>query len=315
MSDFKKFNSFIGIDVSKDKIDCFISQTGEFIQVENNQRSIKAWIKGLSPDKKLLVIIDLTGGYEDLCVKEFCKAGFYVHRAEGRRVKGFMKATGQLAKTDKLDAQVLAKYGEVLQKNLVIYSPVQNDIRPYVVRLDALKEMMRRELNHSHAPKLEETIRKTILKHVEFIKKEIALLEQKLEKIIQQDPLLHKRFCWFLNQRGLSKKTAFLLLGMLPELGKLNRREISALAGVAPYANDSGTLSGRRFTRSGRPPVKRALFLCAMVLVRYDESIKAFYYRLVERGKPKKVALTAVMHKFIIRLNARLKDDLKNDTF
>lgn len=194
MQNQKKYKHFIGIDVAKDKVDAFISDTGEFIQVKNEKKSLESWIKTLVPQKDLLVIIDLTGGYEDVCVQLFCSAHFNIHRAEGRRVKSFMKATGQLAKTDKIDAYCLAQYGESLQDNLVMYQGTQNKIKPLVLRLDTLKELLRQELNHSIAPKIDKMLLKVIQKHIAYIKKEIAFLENEVEKIIHADVNLLKQY-------------------------------------------------------------------------------------------------------------------------
>lgn len=308
MQNIRRYNHFIGIDVSKDKIDIFISYNNQFLQLKNNKKTISSWLKTITPQSDLLVVIDLTGGYEDVCVNACCDAGFNVHRAEGRKVKSFIKATGQLAKTDKIDACCLTQYGEALQNSLALYFPKQNRIKPLVLRLDDLKELLKQELNRAAAPKLDKLLLKVIQRHISYIKKEIVLLENQVEKIILADKLLAKQYRWLISQKGIAKKTAFLLLGMLPELGQLNRRKIAALAGVAPYANDSGTLSGHRFTGIGRPCVKRALFLCAMVVVRYDETLKAFFHKLLEKGKLKKVALTAVMRKFITRINAKMHE-------
>lgn len=308
MQNIRRYNHFIGIDVSKDKIDIFISYNNQFLQLKNNKKTISSWLKTITPQSDLLVVIDLTGEYEDVCVNACCDAGFNVHRAEGRKVKSFIKATGQLAKTDKIDACCLTQYGEALQNSLALYFPKQNRIKPLVLRLDDLKELLKQELNRAAAPKLDKLLLKVIQRHISYIKKEIVLLENQVEKIILADKLLAKQYRWLISQKGIAKKTAFLLLGMLPELGQLNRRKIAALAGVAPYANDSGTLSGHRFTGIGRPCVKRALFLCAMVVVRYDETLKAFFHKLLEKGKLKKVALTAVMRKFITRINAKMHE-------
>jgi len=309
MQNVKRYNHFIGIDVSKDKIDIFMSSCNQFFQLKNDKKTISSWLKKITPEADLIVIIDLTGGYEDICVNAFYQAGFNVHRAEGRKVKSFIKATGQLAKTDKIDAACLAQYGEALQNSLPLYHPRQNRIKPLVLRLDDLKELLKQELNRAAAPKLDRLLLKAIQKHISYIRKEIVFLENQVEKIILADALIAKQYRWLISQKGIAKKTAFLLLGMLPELGQLNRRKIAALVGVAPYANDSGTLRGHRFTGIGRPCVKRALFLCAMVVVRYDDTLKAFFYKLVEKGKLKKVALTAVMRKFITRINAKMHEE------
>ena len=145
------FARFIGVDVAKAKVDVFVSDTGEVLQVRNDERSLSRLVRKLDCTDALAVI-DLTGGYESLCVKAFHSAGVKVHRAEGRKVKAFMRATGQLAKTDAIDARALADYGQRLQDRLILYAPDENAVKPYVARLADLKQILRDEKNRSKAP-------------------------------------------------------------------------------------------------------------------------------------------------------------------
>ena len=151
--------------MSKDKLDCFVSKTGEIIQIKNSLEKINAFVQTLIFSEDLLVVIDLTGGYEEVCVKSFYQAGFYVHMAEGRRVKAFLRAMNQKAKTDLIDAIGLAKYGEKMQENLVLYSPSSNDIKAPVARLCDLKSLLQMERNRCKAPSQEEGILDSIRRH------------------------------------------------------------------------------------------------------------------------------------------------------
>lgn len=302
-----KNNTFIGIDVSKYKLDIFNSQTGEYIEIENSKASIRKYIRALEFSEELYIVIDLTGGYEAQCVKEFYHKGFKVIRAEGRKVKAFARALGVSAKTDKIDAHVLAQYGEKCFDKLRLYKPYDNQIKKLVLRLGDIKLLLQQEKNRLQAPDNSQIVNSSIKLLINVLKKEILKLENEIENIIKTDECLQKKYNVLIQQKGVGKKVAYILLGLLPELGYLNRRQIAALAGVAPYAKDSGTLRGHRFTRNGRPDVKKALFIAAIVAVRYDLIYKHLYESFIARAKPKMVAITAVMRKIILILNASLK--------
>jgi transposase len=309
MQNSKIFKEFIGIDVSKDKLDSFNSRTGEIIQIKNSAEEINSFIQTLTFSEELLVVIDLTGGYEDVCVKSFYDAGFHVHRAEGRRVKAFLRAMNQRAKTDMLDAIGLVKYAEKMYENLHLYYPVQNSIKGSVERLCDLKNMLQMEKNRYKAPAQEGTILSGIRRHIEFLEHEISDIEDEIRLSIASDETMAKQQEVITSAVGVGEKTSMILLGFLPELGRINRRKIAALAGLAPFARDSGKRSGYRSTRGGggRPQVKKALFICALVAIKHDQKMRCFYERLCLNGKKKMVAITAVMRKILITLNARLK--------
>ena len=303
-----KNNIFIGIDVSKYKLDIFNSRTRSFIEIDNSKAAIRNYIRALELSENLYVIIDLTGGYEALCVNEFYAKGYNIIRAEGRKVKSFARALGINAKTDKIDAQILAQYGDKCFNSLRLYQPYNNQIKKLVMRLSDVKQLLQQEKNRLKAPDNLPIIIKSIKQFIAVYEKEILKLEAEIELIINQDELLKKRYKILLEQKGVGKKVAFTLLGLLPELGYLNRRQIAALAGVAPFAKDSGTLSAYRRTRTGRSDVKKSLFIAALAAVKFDPFFNLFYTKLVERGKKKIVALTAVMRKLIVSLNLRLKN-------
>ena len=260
---------------------------------------------GLSED--LYIIIDLTGGYEALCVNEFYSKGYNIIRAEGRKVKAFARALGISAKTDKLDANILAQYGEKCFNSLRLYRPYNNQIKKLVMRLSDLKKILQQEKNRFKAPDNLQVVTKSIKQLIAVYEKEITKIENEIEIIIENDEELKKKYKLLLEQKGIGKKVAYILLGLLPELGYLNRRQIAALAGVAPFARDSGTISGYRRTATGRIDVKKALFIAALVAVKYDEKLGGFYSNLTARGKKKMVAITATMRKIIITMNAKIK--------
>lgn len=302
-----KDKKFIGIDVSKYKLDIFNNSTGEVKTIGNSKAAIREYIRALEFSEELYIIIDLTGGYEALCVNMFYEAGFNVIRAEGRKVKNFARAMGITAKTDTIDAQLLADYGEKCFERLRLYTPYNSSIKKLIMRLSDLKDVAQKEKNRLKAPDNSPIIKKSIQTLLKIYEKEILKLEEHIEQIILTDEILTKKYRLLLEQKGVGKKVAFILLGLLPELGYLNRREIAALCGVAPFAKDSGTINGYRRTQSGRPEIKKALFIAALVAIRHDEKYKFIYENLLSRAKPKMVALIAVMRKIIICLNAKSK--------
>ena len=299
---------FIGIDVSKYKLDIYNSSTGEIRTIENSKSGIRKYLKTLEFSEETYIVIDLTGGYESLCVKMFYEKGFKVIRAEGRKVKNFSRAMGISAKTDRIDAKILSDYGEKCFEKLRLYTPYDSNIKKLVMRLSNLKDTVQKEKNRLKAPDNALIVSKSIKSTLKFYDKEITKLEKYIEEMIETNEALKRKYELLLSQKGVGKKVAFILLGLLPELGYLNRREVAALCGVAPFAKDSGTISGYRRTQSGRPEVKRALFLAALIAIQYDDKFKNIYASLLERAKPKMVAITAVMRKIIITLNAKIKN-------
>lgn len=302
------FSRFIGVDVSKTKIDVFLSETGEVFQVKNSTTNIERFVQKIDCRSKTLAVIDLTGGYEAACVDVFYRAGFAIHRAEGRKVKAFMRAVGQLAKTNSIDARALADYGQRLQDKLTLFQPIENEIKPYVFRLTELKQILKSEKNRLNAPSIVPRIRLEIRKHTEFLQTEIDELSKELQAIVKQNPVLLKKQQALTSQIGIGETSANVLLACLPELGILSRRKIAALAGLAPYAQDSGTIQKVRHVTGGRCEVKRTLFICSLVAIQKDPIMRAFYEKLIQKGKRKMVAIVAVMRKMIIILNAKCKN-------
>jgi len=302
----QKFTKFIGIDVLKEKLDIFLSDSQKYIQIQNCKKSIKNFLKSLTPNDETLVIIDLTGGYEAICVNEFYEQGYNVHRAEGRRVKAFVKAIGENAKTDKIDCKILTLYGDKMQEKIILYKPEDEKLKKLNERLQDLKDFLQREKNRSKAPNLDETVKRSIKRNMENLKKEINEIEKEINSKIEKDPETKAKITAMKKQKGIGKKTATTLISMLPELGQVNRQTISALAGVAPYAKDSGKFRGSRHTKIGRN-IKPFLFLPTYTAIRHDKKLNSFYEKLLAKGKRKMVAAVAVMRKIIITLNSICK--------
>ena len=316
----EKFKTFVGIDVSKEKLDIYYSWNGKNEQIKNNKSAIRSFIKYFKQEKeKLLVVIDLTGGYEATAVRHFCKAGFNVHRAEGRKVKNFIRAYGQNAKTDKIDAFMLTEYAKTFQNRLKLYKynekeEQERNLANIIRRLFDIEEILQKEKNRFKDPD-NQAIKKSIEKMIKILNKQKETLEQQIQQEIDKDEQIKAKQQVIMAQKGIGQKTSMILLALLPELGRLNRREIAALSGTAPYSNDSGTIHARRKTRTGRKQVKRTLFICALVAIKYDKKIKAFYEKLISKAKAKMVAIIACMRKLITLLNARCKAFYNNIAF
>ena len=309
MMEASNFNTFIGIDVSKDSLDIFNAGTGEHSSIANTEEALREFLATPPFSKEALIIVDLTGGYEALCVSYLYNEGFSIVRAEGRKVKGFAKAIGMKAKTDKLDAKLLALYGEKCIERLQLYKPHPFSVlKDLIGRLRDVKSFSQQEKNRIKAPNISMTVKASI-KTVQYaLESEIKSLEEKIENAIQSDPYLKAKYEILVAETGVGRITASLLLGELPELGHVNRRVIASLAGVAPYACDSGKHTGQRHAYGGRKEMKTTLFLAALSASRQHKKLHLFYNQLIAKGKAKLVALVAVMRKLLLILNAKCKE-------
>ncbi len=242
-----------------------------FIGIDVSKAAIRKYIRALEFSENLYVIIDLTGGYEAQCVDEFYAMGIHVIRAEGRKVKSFARALGISAKTDKLDARILAQYGEKCFDKLRLYEPRNNQIKKLVMRLSDIKHLLQQEKNRLKAPDNISMVVKSIKLLINVYGKEIEKLETEIENIIKQDELLWRKYYLLTEQRGIGKRIAFILLGLLPELGCLNRRQIAALAGVAPLPK---TVAPSAVTEEPVPVGRMLKKLCLLPLSSLSAAIQ-----------------------------------------
>ncbi len=239
-----------------------------------------------------------------------CKQGFKVHRADTRKIKNFIRSFGNDSKTDRLDAKALALYGYERASRLDVFTPQSKQsltLYELVQRRKDLKKMLVSEKNRFQAPRAD-VIKESCRVMIESITSQIVAVTHELNLLIEQDLALKHKKDVLKTVPGIGDVTANELLVLLPELGKLNRREIASLAGLAPKANDSGQFNGHRSIRYGREGIKPILFIAAMAARNSNSSLKAFYEHLVLSGKKKMVALTALMRKIIVIANARLRD-------
>ena len=300
--------TFVGIDVAKDTLDVHVRPTDEAFQSANDEAGIRGLVdrmQGLAPT---LIVLEATGGYEVAVAAALASAGLPVAVVNPRQIRDFARATGQLAKTDRLDAAANARFAEGVQPEVRALPSVEAQaLGELMARRRQLVDMLGAERNR-HGQVRDRRLQRRIGAHVEWLRKAIAEVERDLNDTIRSSPVWREKDELLTSVPGIGDVTAHTLIADVPELGGLTRRRIAALIGVAPLSRDSGTLRGRRMIAGGRPAVRRVLYMAALVAVRYNPVIAAFYTRLTAAGRPKKVALVAAMRKLLTILNAILRD-------
>ena len=299
---------FIGIDVSKAQLDVQVRPTGEQFRVENNEEGIAglaARLKGLGPK---LIVLEASGGYQGAAVARLALEKLPVAVVNPRQVRDFAKATGRRAKTDALDAAVLAHFGEVLKPEP---KPLEDEdtaaLGALVARRRQVVEMITAELNRLAQSR--SAVRAKIKTHINFLRHELSDLNRELDELLRRSPVWREQDELLRSVPGVGRVVAATLLCELPELGRLNGKQLAALVGVAPVNRDSGQFHGRRHVAGGRSSVRATLYMAALVATRFNPTIRAFYQRLCAAGKLKKVALTACMRKLLTILNAMLRSN------
>lgn len=297
----------IGIDVSKDTLDC-ASTDNRVSQFSNDEPGIKQLIAWLSLCKLDRIVLEATGRYHQLCVSLLTQQGLPVVVVNPRQVRDYARATGVLAKTDGVDAKVLADFGDKLQPVIRPLKDEQTQIlEAQLLRRRQLVEMLTAEKNRLHAAPA--AIHAPIERHIDYLKSELGDTDKTLDALIKESEVSARKMQVITSIKGLGRITAINLLANLPELGELSHKKISALVGVCPFSRDSGRYRGKRMIWGGRAEVRSGIYMAALVASRHNPVIKHFYTRLLERGKPKKVALVACMRKLLVILNAMVRDD------
>ena len=299
--------SYVGIDVSKDRLDVAVLGEERVWQVDNTQEGINELVKWMVELNPELIVVEATGGYQRAVVEALFRAGLCVAVVNPTRVRQFARACGLLAKTDKLDAQVLAVFGERVQPKLYEgKSEAEKHLSALLVRRKQVEEMLKAEQNRlrTTSPSLRNSVEQVIV----CLKEQKKLLDEQIQQFLQEQPAWHEQTEILNSVPGVGPVTTATLLAELPELGKLDRKKIAALVGVAPMNYDSGKKRGYRKTKGGRTNVRSVLYMSTLVATRYNPVIQAQYQHLLKRGKLKKVALTACMRKFLTILNAMMRD-------
>jgi len=299
---------FVGIDVSKATLDVAVGPGGAAWSAPNEDAGIAALVARLRPLAPALIVLEATGGFETAAVAALAAAGLTVVIANPRQVRDFAKATGQLAKTDALDAQVLALFAErVRPEPRPLPDEAARGLDALLTRRRQLLEMRTAEQNRlAFAPA---AVRRDISQHIRWLERRLRDVDRDLEQAIRTSPVWRLKEDLLRSVPGVGPVVSRTLLGELPELGTLTRKQIAALVGVAPRARDSGTMRGKRMVWGGRSPVRAVLYMSALVAARYNPVIRAFYRRLQAAGKAKKVALVACMRKLLIILNAMIRSN------
>lgn len=304
------YNNFVGVDIGKFSFVVAVHGQKQIKEYDNDSSGIKSFIKDYQKYiSKGLCVLETTGGYEMRLVLTLCEAGYFVHRANTRKVKHFIRSLGNSAKTDKLDSKALALYGYERNNRLERFTPQSKQalaLYELVQRRQDLKRLLVAEKNRLKAPRAN-LVQESCRVMIETITEQVSLITSQINTLIEQDSQLKAKKEVLKSIPGIGDITANELLVLLPELGTLSRRQIASLAGVAPIANDSGTYKGYRATGHGRSDIKPILFMSAMAARNSNSSLKSFYNRLIEAGKKKMVAITALMRKIIVIANARLK--------
>ena len=303
---------FVGIDVSKETLDAQVLSPGApadafAFSTPNSPAGVDALRQKLKPYAVHLMVVESTGGYERRVAIELLTAGVAVAVVNPTRVRRFAEALGTLAKTDRIDARVLAEFAMRLEpRPSEKPSPQQVLLDELLTRRRQLVSMRTMELNRQ-AQAVGTLAARQIKRHLKHLDKQVAQIDAELDEMIDNDPNWKQRVELVDSVPGIGKTIAYRLVADLPELGKLNRGQIAALAGVAPMNRDSGNHRGKRVIRGGRVDARNALFMAAWVAKRHNPTIRAYAERLLAAGKPFKVVITACMRKILIILNVMLK--------
>ena len=301
-----QFPLFVGIDVSKDCLDVAVRPTGEAWQVSHDSRGINDLVERLGELAPQLVVLEATGGMEMALAGELAASQLAIAVVNPRHVRDFARAAGKLAKTDALDAQVLAHFAEAMRPaSRPLPDDASQELRALMARRRQLVEMITAEKNRlrTAAPR----IRPKVQEHIRWLEESLVDLDRDMGDFMRSSPMWRDKDQLLRSTPGVGPVLSMTLLSDLPELGALNRGEIAALVGVAPFNRDSGALRGKRTVWGGRRQVRAALYMAALVATRYNPVLRDFYQRLCEAGKPKKVALTACMRKLLTILNVMVK--------
>lgn len=297
----------IGIDVSKDRLDCAVYETGLFFDFANNPKLFPDIIECLRELQPKLIVLEPSGGYEQELLFALLTKGLPASLVNARQVHSFGVAVGHLAKTDRIDAALLARFAKTVQP-AISEKPSQPQIAlvELVHRRHALMEMITAEKNRLQVTRTR-LAKGHIHHHLKWLQSQINILDRELKELIDSEQTWSELATLIESVPGVGPVASTTLLALLPELGRLNRKQVAALAGVAPFNHDSGKKQGQRHIWGGRSAVRTALYMCVVSGLRCNPVLKAFYTRLTDKGKPAKVALVACIRKLLIILNTLVR--------
>ena len=304
-----KYKQVIGIDVAKKKLDFYNSKTQQHGTVENSQAAITSFLQEFKRSKsKTLVVMEATGGYESVLIELLHNQGIDCSVVNPLQIRQFARGCGLIEKNDTLDAQIIARFGEVVEPKLR-EKPTESEakLKALVHRRDQILKQISSEKNRVQQTADSET-KAMIQNAIAFYKTQIREVDKRISQVLQECQTLAAKASILQSCPSVGAATTGILLAELPELGQLNRGQVAKLVGVAPIAKDSGQHSGKRKTYAGRSMVRKVLYMAALVATKYNPRLQAFYQRLVIKGKPKKLALVAVMRKLLVTLNLMLRN-------
>jgi transposase len=299
--------AYVGVDVSKDQLDIKVLPSDETHQFSNDDVGISRFVNLLKRISASLIVFESTGGLEMSAVSSLIENHLPVVVINPRQVRDFAKATGRLAKTDAIDAETIACFARDIRPQI---RPIKDEHTQHLSALNARRrqivDMLVAEKNRLYtAPKAN---KKSIQKHIKWLERSLSDINEDIDKTIKKSPIWRKNDKLLQSFTGVGPVVSATLLCDLPELGTLNRKKIATLVGVAPLNCDSGRFRGRRRIHGGRANVRRKLYMAAVASIRHNPRIKDFYERLIDAGKPPKLALTACMRKILVILNAMMKN-------
>ena len=302
--------SFVGVDVSKATLDVAVRPSGEAWQAPNDLAGVTALCTRLLALRPSLVLLEATGGLERLAVAELAHAGLPVVVVNPRHVHDFARATGRLAKTDRLDAQALAHFADVVRPALrPLPDAATQELAALVTRRRQLVDMRVAESNRRST--VPTAARRRLEEHIAYLQQCIEDLDRDLQQRIEASPMWRAKDQLLQSVKGIGPVLSATLIGLVPELGRIDRKEVAALVGVAPLNRDSGTFRGHRTCWGGRSDVRAVLYMAARSAVTWNPALSAFHARLLAAGKLEKVAITACMHKLLITANAVITSQTK----
>jgi transposase len=299
---------FVGIDVAKDRLDVHLRPTAEAFAIGRDAAGLAALVERLTVVAPRLVVLEATGGFEAMVAAALAAARLPLAVVNPRQIRDFARATGRLAKTDRLDAEAIARFAEAVQPQpRALPDEAARALGELVARRRQIVEMIGGESQRRRQLTAAKLVRR-VDAHLAWLQKELGRIEADLDDAVRASPAWRASEDLLASVPGIGKTSARTLIAELPELGTLDRRRIASLVGIAPVNRDSGTLRGRRMVMGGRASVRAALYMPTLTAIRRNPAIRALYERLVARGKPAKVAITAAMRKLLTVLNAILRD-------
>ena len=302
---------WVGIDVSKANLDVCVLPSGSHWQVTYSQAQVDALVEQLAALAPQRIVLEASGGHEAAVVAALVDRHLPIVVANPRQVRDFARAVGQLAKTDRIDAQILARFGEAIRPEIrPLPDATTRAVRALVSRRRQLQEMLTAEQNRLVSAAVQNApapLRDQLGEHIDWLRRQVADIDDDLHRQLQASPVWREREDLLRTIPGIGPVTSVTLLSHVPELGQLDRRGIAKLVGVAPLNDDSGSLHGQRRIWGGRAAVRAALYMAALVATRHNPTIREFYRRLRQAGKPAKLALVACMRKLLVVCNSVLR--------